>query len=189
MRRLLALMTLMLAAAACSGPSSPSSTATSETTPPLPAETRESSLVGTWSRVTTCEEFVKAQTRAGFKEVVLEGVAGNGFLPGVSKPNQIANPAHPCEGAIPREHSHFFTQDGQFGSLDWNGKQVDDGTYEIIDDSTFVIGDATFHYEISGDTIRFDPVIPSDCTTKDCRGMASWMVAVAYPGKTWERVG
>lgn len=187
MRRVLLLIAFLVVAAACNGPGSPSSTGSRQTT--SPAETPVSPLVATWSRVTTCEEYVEAQTAAGFEEFVLGGVAGNGFLPGVTTPDQIADPAHPCEGAVPREHSHFFTEDGQFGSLDWNGQQVDDDTYEIIDDSTVVIGDATFHYEISGDTIMFDPVIPSDCTTKDCRGMASWMVAVAYPGDAWERVG
>jgi hypothetical protein len=145
-------------------------------------------LVGEWQRTTRCDELVRALERAGLEKLALEAVAGNGFVPGVTTPEELANPARPCEGAVPRRHSHFFTQDGQFGSRDWNGEQVDDGAYEVIDDRTFVISkefpDVTFHYRIQGDTIQFRPVIPNRCSTFRCL----WSVAVAYPGKTWERV-
>ena len=116
--------------------------------------------------------------------------AGNGFVPGVTSPDQITDPANPCDGAVPRRHSHFFTEDGEFGSLGWNGEQVDDGTYELIDENTFVIPkefpNVTFDFTIEGDTIMFEPRIP-DCSP-DCFE-APWSVSVAYPGKTWERVG
>jgi hypothetical protein len=98
------------------------------------------------------------------------------------------HPARPCKGAVPRKHSHFFTADGKFGSRDWNGEQVDDGTYEVIDDRTFVVSkefpEVTFHYVIEGDAITLDPVIPDSCLTFRCL----WSVAVAYPGRTWRRV-
>jgi hypothetical protein len=41
---------------------------------------------------------------------------------------QLEKKDDPCEGAVPREHSHFFTGFGTFGSLDWRGEQVDDAT-------------------------------------------------------------
>jgi hypothetical protein len=75
--------------------------------------------VGEWRRTQTCEEVLGILTRAGFnKQVVLENIAGNGFLPGVSSLDQIADPEHPCQGAVPQARSHFFTADGQFGSKD-----------------------------------------------------------------------
>jgi hypothetical protein len=78
-----------------------------------------------------------------------------------------------CAGAVPRTHAHFFTEDGLFGSLDWNGDQVDDGTYELVGDDTFVVSkefpDVTFHYVIDGDTIAFEPVIP-ECSPRLLRG-------------------
>jgi hypothetical protein len=150
--------------------------------------TLESGLEGTWVRETRCEELVTALTDAGLEQWVLEAVAGNGFVPGVRSPDEIADPADPCDGAVPRVHSHFFTEDGLFGSLDWKGHQVDDGTYELVGDDTFVVSkefpDVTFRYLIDGDTITFEPVIP-DCTP-DCFE-ASWSVSVAYPGETWVR--
>jgi hypothetical protein len=164
------------------------------------ATPKAESLVGTWERETRCQEMVAALERAGLENWVLEFVAGNGFIPAdappgeipaITDPDQIADPAHPCRGAVPRIHSHFFTRDGEFGSLDWNGDPVDDGTYEVVDDHTFVISKefpegATFSYTIQGDTITFDPVIP-DCAPECFE--AAWSVVVAYPGETWERVG
>lgn len=184
------LIALIATTVACGSNVVPSTTtATPGTTAPSPTGTPVTPLVGEWSRVTTCTEFVKAQEEAGFEEFVLEGVAGNGFIPGVRNADQLADPAHPCEGAVPREHSHFFTEGATFGSYDWNGNQVDDGSYEIVDPRTFVIGNTTFHFKIiGGDRIQFDPVIPDECSTKRCRGAASWSVAVAYPGETWQRV-
>jgi hypothetical protein len=150
--------------------------------------------------VTTCDEALQAFRRAGLEESVIEeqvlpGLAdpSNGWLPG----GEIADPTHPCEGAVPREHSHFWTESGTFGSYDWNGNQVDEGTYEIIDDDTLVMPygfeqgppiQVEFRYEIRGDTLALNPVIPSGCSTAHCLEAALWSVSVAYAGETWERV-
>jgi hypothetical protein len=194
MKRLIGvLMAFAAVTVACGSNGSTSTpTATSVTTPPSPTETPVSPLVGEWKRVTTCNEFIRVFRQAGFEESVIEenilpGLAGpdNGWLPA----GELADPKHPCEGAVPREHSHFFTELGVFGSLDYKGQQVDDGSYEIIDDRTFVIGNTTFHFKTIGeDEIMFEPVIPDDCSTKRCVNAALWSVSVAYAGETWERV-
>jgi hypothetical protein len=148
----------------------------------------QSRLVGTWQRVTTCAELTAALRTAGLQKFVVEAVAGNGFIPGVTRPDQIADPGRPCRGAVPRKHSHFFTKDRRFGSLDWRGEPVDDGTYRLVDKRTVVIfkefPKVTFHYRISGRSITFSPVIPRACSTFRC----AWAVSMAYPGKTWQRV-
>jgi hypothetical protein len=152
-------------------------------------EPTASALLGTWQRETRCEELVSALIDAGLEGWVLEFVAGDGFVPGVTSPDQIADPADPCDGAVPRVHSVFFDPHGVFVSLDWNGAPVDDGTYEVIDEGTFVVSkefpDVTFHYTIEGDTIMFEPVIP-ECSP-DCFE-AAWSVSVAYPGEGWKLV-
>jgi hypothetical protein len=146
------------------------------------------SIVGTWRRVTTCAELAAALTKAGLKKRILEAVAGNGFIPGVTSPDQIADPANPCKGAVPRKHSHFFTKNREFGSLDWRSQPVDDGTYRIVDNRTIVIfkefPKVRFHYRIRGRALTLAPVIPRGCSTFRC----AWAVSVAYPGKTWQRV-
>ena len=193
--KLLVVMSTALLSTACSGtqdresPPAPSGQPGGKGNQPIatPA-TVGSSIMGTWERETRCEELVSALTEAGLDQWVLEAVAGNGFVPGVTAPDQISDPAKPCKGSVPRTHAHFFTEDGLFGSLDWNGDQVDDGSYELIGDDTFVVSkefpDVTFHYVIDGDTITFEPVIP-ECSP-DCFE-ASWSVAVAYPGEMWVR--
>jgi hypothetical protein len=165
-----AVMSLILATvvASCGG-----STPTPESSPQAaPTASAVASLVGRWEQTRECEDLVRA-----FEAADLEA---------------IAPPS--CKGKHPQVHAHFFTESGQFGSLDKNGQPVDDGTYEIIDADTFRIGDSTFRYTITGDeTLTLEPVItrkqrrealasPKDFTT------AFWMVSVAYEGTTWNRV-
>ena len=184
-RRLtLVLLTVLLVG--CGGAAEPGSEPSESAEPspsgePSPSEEPVSPLVGTWTRTTTCQELVDELEKAGLGDLVPQSVSGNGWVPGT--PEQIAAKADPCEGAIPREHSHFFTETGGFGSLDWKEEQVDDGTYKLVDERTFTIGNATFRFKVKGDTIRFIPVLPDDCSHFAC----DWMVAVAYQGHTWTR--
>ena len=62
----------------------------------------------------------------------------------MTKPGQIEDPRNPCEDAVSRKHSHFFTPDGEFGSLDAAGDQVDDGPYSLRGKDTLVVGGVTF---------------------------------------------
>jgi hypothetical protein len=123
--------------------------------------------------------------KAGLKKWELRFIAEDGWIPGVSKPQQIKDPAHPCQGAVARKHSHFFTAAGEFGSRDENGQQVDENKYEIVAPDVVQIGKVKFHYEISGDTLRLTPEIPS--CSPDCFE-AAWSVAVAYERYDWQRI-
>jgi hypothetical protein len=146
-----------------------------------------SPLVGTWQRTTTCTELATALRTAGLQKFVLEFVAGNGFIPGVQRPEQIRDPANPCKGAVPRKHSHFFTKNREFGSLDWKGQPVDDGTYRAGPGTVTVFKEfpkVTFRYRITGNSITFSPVIAKGCSSFRC----AWAVSMAYPGKSWRRV-
>ncbi len=184
-------ISLILLAAACGGADGESGAASATSAaPPTTAAAAVPPLVGEWRRTHRCEEVLEILRKAGFKEqVALATITEEGFLPGVSSASGIADVKHPCRGAVPHLHSHFFTADGQFGSKDENGQQVDDGTYKIVDDRTFIISGessgVTFHYRITGDMIRFNPVVPS-CAPSCFE--AVWSVMVAFPGKTWERV-
>lgn len=172
----------LVTAVACSGSSPNNAAQAPSEQPSAPPSHEVSPLVGEWRRVNTCQDFVHAFTEAGFGDIIPEAVAGNGFVPGTAE--QLAKKGRICEGARPRAHSHFFTESGLFGSLDWRREQVDDGVYEIVDDHTFAIGESTFHFEIRGDKITFDPVLKGCDPEFEC----GWMVAVSLPGSTWERV-
>ena len=85
------------------------------------------------------------------------------------------------------EHSHFFTADGRFGSLDDKGRQVDDGTWSIVDSDTFAIGSVPFDYTIDGDVLRMTPVSVGTCPPGGEWCENAWKVMVAMPGMAWTR--
>jgi hypothetical protein len=193
MRFLVAIAAILFAAC---GSASPSDSRPSESSVPTPsgapataaaASTAPADLVGEWERETRCEEIVAALQAAGLEKWIVEVAAG--FVPGASGPDAVQDPADPCRDAVPLRHSHFFTTDGQFGSRDQDGNQVDDGTYRIVDEGTFVVSkefpDVTFQYTIDGDSIAFEPVIPA--CSPDCFE-AAWSMSVAFPGHEWRRV-
>jgi hypothetical protein len=125
---------------------------------------------------------VQALKDAGLGRFAAEHAAGEGWLPGVTSPDQIKDPEHPCKGAVPLKHGHFFTADGLFGSRDDGGDQVDDGTYRVLDQNTVVIekefGNVTFDYQVRQDgSLMLDPVMPK-CAKTGCFA-AQWAVAVA----------
>jgi hypothetical protein len=168
-------------------PSETEAEPTSASPSPTPA------LVGRWERVTTCEELVEALDQAGLGATAAAMLAGNGLVPG--SPKQLAQKADICQGAVSREHSHFFTASGQFGSVDYNDEQVDDGPYEILDDDTVRIGETDFRFRITdgGQTLALEPVIEPSAKREALEqplefSGAGWSVAVAFPGHTWERV-
>jgi hypothetical protein len=155
-------------------------------------------IVGRWETTKTCSGVVQALKGAHLLRLA-PGVVGE-FFPGKS-PQQLARRRHLCRGAKPLRHSHFFTRDGLFGSLDQNEQQVDDGRYRIIDARTFHIGNpdtrADFHYRVEnaagGKVLALKPVITRRMRRQALAhplqfSPAGWAVAVAYTGHAWEQV-
>jgi len=147
-----------------------------------------------WERETTCEEMVAAFESVGMSLLAPTALAGNGFVTGTAQ--QIARKEDPCAAAKPRLHSHFFTEDGRFGSLDWQGQQVDEGEYEILDASTLRIGPESrgmeFDYAIGGEVLTLEPVIPPSVKKKALQNPtefspALWSVSVGFGGLPWNR--
>jgi hypothetical protein len=150
MRRILALMLTsgtLAATAVTIGCTSTSSThqpaGTSHSPVTSPTNRTAAGLVGRWERVLTCQELVNELGKAGLGSLTPYAWRGqtsstgvSSFASGSPKPTK----AHPCPGALNRMHSHFFSQSGQFGSLDWLGAQVDNGPYRIINNNTVYIG-------------------------------------------------
>jgi len=156
--------------------------------------TEAPTLVGRWERVNECEQLVEAFEQADLADVAPAFVGD--YFPDAT-PNELARKADLCEGAESFVHSHFFTDTGEFGSLTEDLEQVDDGTYEITNDGTFVISkefpDVTFQYEVEGDTLTLTPVL-TQAMKKEARAHsldftpAGWALTMSYPGSTWQRV-
>ena len=107
-------------------------------------------------------------------------------------PAQLAKKDDRCSGATARPHSHFFTKDGEFGSVDENNQRVDEGTY-VVSGDTLRIGDSRFRYRIARDQLILQPVISAAARRKAVAqptqfSDAGWQVAVSYMGLPWKRV-
>jgi hypothetical protein len=72
-----------------------------------------SPLVGTWTRTISCNELLKAELDAHLEMLAYESIVGGEFVSG--DPNELARMKTPVK-ARSVEHSHFFTEDGKFGS-------------------------------------------------------------------------
>lgn len=152
-------------------------------------------IVGRWQQSHTCDELVSALNALGLGTLA-PGVVGD-YFPNLT-PEELAAKPDICSGALPQLHSHFFTASGLFGSLDQFQNQVDDGTYVIVDSNTFMIGNATignatFDYSIQAELLALTPIITAKQRREALRhpwdfSTAGWMVAVSYPGTTWNQV-
>jgi hypothetical protein len=146
-------------------------------------------IVGRWERMQTCQELAHALDLAKLK--ALAPAVLTDFFPDLSA-SRIARKPDPCSGASARPHSHFFTKDGQFGSVDDNNQQVDDGSYRAAG-RTLRIGEGRFTFRIRGDTLTLQPVISAQDRRRALANpmkfsTAGWQVAVSYMGLPWKRV-
>jgi hypothetical protein len=171
-----------------SEPASKSPTHQSSGTAAAPAQ----KITGRWERVQTCQALLVALKEAHLAALAPGMLAEDWFSN--ASPSQVARKPDPCSGTRPRRHSHFFTADGKFGSVDDNNQQVDDGTYRIIDRDTLRIGRSRFDYRIEGGkTLILRPVITAAAREK-ARAQpgkfseAGWQAAVTYMGLPWKRV-
>ena len=188
----IAVILMALAVVACAEGSNPSTTATTdEQTEQENDETAEApAIVGRWKQIHTCEQLVEALEQNGLAPVAPAIVLD--YFPD-SSPKEVARKPDICKGAKPQPHYHFFTESA-FGSLDQNGQQVDDGTYELVNDHTLRIGKARFGFSIEQNrTLVLHPVIRAADRRKALAeplqfSTAGWQVAVSYDGRPWERV-
>lgn len=184
----------MTVLAACGGSSAASTDPSSGPIAPdasdAPTETLSASpIVGRWVQVHTCDQLVRGLEEHGLGETA-PAVVGD-YLRDVSA-DELASKEDLCSGAKPQRHLHFFDTAGMFGSLDQHEQQVDDGAY-AVDGDLLHIGDGTWRFEIAGDELSLEPVITRGQVRQALArplewSTAGWVVAVAYPGTTWQRV-
>ena len=143
----------LVSAAGCGGEAesdaddSASSSDPTETSPPSAAAT--SDLVGTWHRAQGCAEMLAAFEEAGLAKSHRGWLQGN-FYGGEPGPKS----GDPCADARgPLEHDHYFTAEGQFGSHDENGEEVDDGDYAELDADTVTFPSHAQEFGYDGDIL------------------------------------
>ena len=138
-----------------------------------------SPLVGEWQRVNSCASVVQAFKEVGFIDLAPEMLVGGGYFTSL---DQIDSTDF-CKGATEVVHSHFFTANGGFGSHDEKGRQVDDGSYQIVDNRSIVFppNDVTVHFSIEDEALMFEVVVPDPCLGS-CRVETAWALSAFYPG-------
>ncbi|MGN6171080.1 MAG: hypothetical protein ACTHQQ_23350 [Solirubrobacteraceae bacterium] len=157
--------------------------------------TASSSIVGQWETVKTCRGDVISARLAGLKPIA-PAIVGD-FFPGKT-PQQLARKTDLCSGAKPQLHSHFFTRNGAFGSLDQNGQQVDNGTYRVLSDHIIRITSqglpsVRFRYRIALGQLTLVPMLSKKVKRETLAhplnfNAAVWSVAMSYLGHHWQRV-
>ena len=178
--------------AAATQPVASESSAASESSQESPS-TGDSSIFGEWHRAQSCKEMLAAFERAGLAQSHRGWLQGN-FFGGDEGPQS----GDPCAGAEgPLEHDHFFTEQGEFGSHDENGEEVDSGDYEVVDDGKLSFpshaeefgysGDILVDYAVNGDVATFDVKVPSPCDDA-CADAYAWALS-AFASGAWERGG
>jgi hypothetical protein len=152
-------------------------------------------IFGRWQQTHRCSGLVHAFEKAHLRRLAPGWVASDYFggVPG----QELLSKEHICSGAEPQRHSHFFTRDGHFGSVNQHNQQVDSGRYRIINAHTFRIIDARFHYDVARlfdrKILTLKPVITKRMRRQALAdpfefSIAGWEVAVAYTGSVWKRV-
>jgi hypothetical protein len=138
--------------------------------------------------------MLAAFEEAGLAESQVEWIIGNW----VGDPANVqVDPNNLCANARPaEEHSHFFTADGQFGSSDAVGNQVDEGDYAVVDDDTVSFpshstefgynGDILVDYAVNGDTAEFDVHVPPECDPA-CLQAHAWALSAFFGSEPWTR--
>jgi hypothetical protein len=131
---------------------------------------------------------------AGLAASHAEWVVGNW----VGDPAEVEwDPEDICANARGAEaHSHFFTADGEFGSLDAQGDIADNGDYAVVDEDTVSFpshstefgyaGDILVDYAVSGDTAEFEVQLPAACNAA-CLEAHAWALSAFYEEDPWAR--
>lgn len=155
---------------------------------------RSNPLVGRWEMVRTCEDTLTALEY--FKLEKIAPIVLADFFPSRGADQVPRRRGRMCRGAKPIPVSHYFTPEGQFGSVDQDDAQTDRARYTLLDDQRFRldhdVGQEIYEFRIQGNVLTLDPDI-SPGLIRDAleqpldRNAAAHMIAVAMPGQTWQR--
>jgi len=149
-----------------------------------------SDIIGYWHRAQTCSELLPSFEAAGLAQSHSGWLQGN-FYGGEEGPAT----GDLCAGAQgPLEHSHWFTETGEFGSNDQAGQQVDFGDYRLVDSDTLSFpshstefgygGDILVDYTIDAGVATFGVIIPEPCDAA-CQNAHAWALS-AFASGPWE---
>jgi hypothetical protein len=160
-----------------------------DVSPSASAASITSEIVGYWHRAQTCEELAPAFEAAGLT------LSHRGWLQG----NFYGGAEGPATGDIcasaegPLEHSHWFTEAGEFGSHDQTGQEVDSGDYTLVDADTLSFPSHSTEFAFAGEILvdfaindgmaTFHVNIPESCDPA-CQDAHAWALS-AFASGPW----
>lgn len=197
-RYLLVAGLVLTSCAGATGSSALPAASTAATSPSVDSSIQPSGgaaqLVGTWTRTQDCETMLAAFEGAGLAESHAVWIIGNWVGDHADVQADLEDLC--ADARVAEEHSHFFTDDGQFGSYDAAGEQVDDGDYAVVDSDTLSFpshstefrygGDILVVYAVSGDTATFEVQLPSECGDA-CKEAHAWAFSAFFGPDPWTR--
>jgi hypothetical protein len=146
-------------------------------------------ILGSWQSQYVCQDLVQAYERAGVGRFAPGALVELRMVNG--GPDHLAS-GHLCDGAVKIQRTHVFEPDGNV--LNYQGSTVVDECrcYTLVGDDTLVnhadpgYPDISLHYEIDGDTLTFDVVVPDQCAAR-CVDQVQYLVG-QYALGPWHRV-
>jgi hypothetical protein len=107
-------------------------------------------------------------------------------------PDRLVNGPNLCDGAVEVQRTHVFEPNGHV--LNYQGSAVVDecrcltlvGDHTLLNHAQFGYPDISLHYEIVGDTLTFDVLVPHPCSAR-CKDQVQTMVG-QYALGPWHRV-
>jgi len=157
---------------------------------PVPGEFQQQAILGSWQSEYICQDLVHAYEQAGVGRFAPRALGELNMLKGAA--DRPAGDPHLCQGARRIQRTHVFEPNGAV--LNYQGSAVVDECtcFTLVGDHTFVnladpgYPDISLSYEISGDMLTFDVMVPHPCGPR-CEDQVQTVVG-QYAVGPWHRV-
>jgi len=161
-----------------------------QTDGPAFGDLQQQAILGSWQSEYVCQDLVRAYEHAGVGRFAPRALGEYHMLKaGVDR---IASDANLCDGARRILRTHVFEPNGNV--LNYQGSTVVDectcftlvGDHILVSHADPGYPDISLHYEIVGDTLTFDVLVPNPCSAR-CEDQVQTMVG-QYALGPWHRV-
>jgi hypothetical protein len=151
---------------------------------------QQQAILGSWQSEYVCQDLVQAYENAGVGRFAPRALGELHMVKGAA--DRLIGDPNLCDGARRIERTHVFEPNGNV--LNYQGSTVVDECtcFTLVGDHTLVnhadpgYPDISLHYEIVGDTLTFDVVVPDTCAAR-CMDQVQTMVG-QYAVGPWHRV-
>ncbi len=150
----------------------------------------QQAILGSWQSEYVCQDLVQAYKNAGVGRFAPRALGEMHMLKGTA--HRLAGDPNLCNGARRIQRTHVFEPNGNI--LNYQGSTVADecACFTLVGDHTLFnhadpgYPDISLHYEIVGETLTFDVLVPDPCAAR-CKDQVQYLVG-QYGVGPWHRV-